>query len=285
MRYALGQEGKNHRGSAAPATTGFHHFTVRAGIILSQKMSNPDEEEFKIEQNHKKFSIIISIQEEQLSLILIILSNRPKKFSGFFSLNELRISSKIFQHTTTLFEAKEIIKRTVIKKQLLIDDDEFKAKITFDTGLGYDSIPFPIILFRDSDDKGPRISTLIKKYNNNDNFKDCEDNLKKSFINKLKKNNTTFIQNNIPVNGNNNNVLRASIGNNVNNKILNNVNSNGNIQFNNSMKVLTSSKIFSDNNINNNTRNPILQNRRAISCFSCCSVSLIFSVSCRTLGV
>ena len=147
-------------------------------------MSNPDEEEFKIEQNHKKFSIIISIQEEQLSLILIILSNRPKKFSGFFSLNELRISSKIFQHTTTLFEAKEIIKRTVIKKQLLIDDDEFKAKITFDTGLGYDSIPFPIILFRDSDDKGPRISTLIKKYDNNDNFKDCEDNLKKSFINK-----------------------------------------------------------------------------------------------------
>ena len=227
-------------------------------------MSNPDEEEFKIEQNHKKFSIIISIQEEQLSLILIILSNRPKKFSGFFSLNELRISSKIFQHTTTLFEAKEIIKRTVIKKQLLIDDDEFKAKITFDTGLGYDSIPFPIILFRDSDDKGPRISTLIKKYDNNDNFKDCEDNLKKSFINKLKKNNTTFIQNNIPVNGNNNNVLRASIGNNVNNKILNNVNSNGNIQFNNSMKVLTSSKIFSDNNINNNTRNPILQNNKKL---------------------
>jgi hypothetical protein len=227
-------------------------------------MSNPDEEEFKIEQNHKKFSIIISIQEEQLSLILIILSNRPKKFSGFFSLNELRISSKIFQHTTTLFEAKEIIKRTVIKKQLLIDDDEFKAKITFDTGLGYDSIPFPIILFRDSDDKGPRISTLIKKYDNNDNFKDGEDNLKKSFINKLKKNNNTFIQNNIPVNGNNNNVLRASIGNNVNNKILNNVNSNGNIQFNNSMKVLTSSKIFSDNNINNNTRNPILQNNKKL---------------------
>ena len=227
-------------------------------------MSNPDEEEFKIEQNHKKFSIIISIQEEQLSLILIILSNRPKKFSGFYSLNELRISSKIFQHTTTLFEAKEIIKRTVIKKQLLIDDDEFKAKITFDTGLGYDSIPFPIILFRDSDDKGPRISTLIKKYDNNDNFKDCEDNLKKSFINKHRKKNTTFIQNNIPVNGNNNNVLRASIGNNVNNKILNNVNSNGNIQFNNSMKVLTSSKILSDNNINNNTRNPILQNNKKL---------------------
>ena len=185
-------------------------------------MSISNEEEFKLEQNHKIYSVLMSIQEDQLGLALISFTHKPKKFTGFFSLNELRISSKIFEHTKTLFEAKEIIKRTVIKKQLMIDEDEFRARITFDTGLGHDSVPFPIILFRDSDDKGPRISTIFD--NNTDKIengmKDPSDNLKKSFINKaaLPYNNGTNF--NIPQNNNNNNntILRASIGNNVNNK-------------------------------------------------------------------
>ena len=221
-------------------------------------MSLANEEEFKIERNGKKYLIIISIQEDQLGLILIYFSDKPKKFSGIFSLNELRISSKIFEHTKTLFEAKEIIKRTVIKKQLLIDEDEFRARITFDTGLGHNSEPFPIILFRDSDDQGPRISQIFDKnemINNNTDMKDPSDNLKKSFINKIMSPNNNlnnFQNNNNNINNNNaNTILRASIGNNINNKMLNNVQSNGQIQFNNSMKVLTSSKIFQNNNINN----------------------------------
>jgi hypothetical protein len=221
-------------------------------------MSLVNEEEFKIERNGKKYLIIISIQEDQLGLVLIYLSHLPKKFSGIFSLNELRISSKIFEHTKTLFEAKEIIKRTVIKKQLLIDEDEFRARITFDTGLGHNSVPFPIILFRDSDDKGPRISQIFEKnevINNDNDMKDPSDNLKKSFINKImspNNNNLNNLQNNNNnINGNANTILRASIGNNINNKMLNNVQSNGQIQFNNSMKVLTSSKIYPNNNINN----------------------------------
>ena len=212
-------------------------------------MSINNSEEFKFEQNQKIYSIIISIQEDQLSLILIFHSSpNPQKYSGFFSLNELRISSKIFEHTNTLFEAKEIIKRTVIKKQLLIDLDEFRTRITFDTGLGHNSVPFPIILFRDSDNKQQNMSNYIKnkEINNNIDMKDPEDNLKKSFINKLGINNSN-INNNTNVN---NNILRASIGNNVNNKMINNLKSNGQIQFNNSMKM-TSSKIFSNNNINN----------------------------------
>ena len=222
-------------------------------------MSISNEEEFKLEQNHKIYSVLMSIQEDQLGLALISFSHKPKKFSGFFSLNELRISSKIFEHTKTLFEAKEIIKRTVIKKQLMIDEDEFRARITFDTGLGHDSVPFPIILFRDSDDKGPRISTIFDNKTDKieNGMKDPSDNLKKSFINKaaLPYNNGTNF--NIPQNNNNNNntILRASIGNNVNNKMLNNIPNNNKIQFNNSMKVLTSSKIFPNNNININNNN------------------------------
>ena len=204
-------------------------------------MSVNNEEEFKIEQNHKKYSIIISIQDEQLCLILIYFSTQPQKYSGFFSLNELRISSKIFEHTKTLFEAKEIIKRTVIKKQLLIDEDEFRTRITFDTGLGHNSVPFPIILFRDSNNNQPNISNYIQNNEINDNLKDPSDNLKKSFINKMGTNN------NNKSNSNQNQFLRASIGNNVNNKMLNNVTNNGQVQFNNSMK-LTSSKIFLNKN-------------------------------------
>ena len=222
-------------------------------------MSISNEEEFKLEQNHKIYSVLMSIQEDQLGLALISFSHKPKKFSGFFSLNELRISSKIFEHTKTLFEAKEIIKRTVIKKQLMIDEDEFRARITFDTGLGHDSVPFPIILFRDSDDKGPRISTIFdnKKDKIENGMKDPSDNLKKSFINKAALPYNNGINFNFPQNNNNanNTILRASIGNNVNNKMLNNIPNNNKIQFNNSMKVLTSSKIFQNNNINININN------------------------------
>ena len=215
-------------------------------------MSISNEEEFKIELNHKNYSIIMSIQEDQLGLALINFTHQPKKFTGFFSLNELRISSKIFEHTKTLFEAKEIIKRTVIKKQLLIDEDEFRAKITLDSGLGHNSVPFPIILFRDSDDKGPRISTIFDRNEPKENgMKDPSDNLKKSFINKLAVTNNNIVKNNLQ-NNNTNTILRASIGNNVNNKMLNNnLQNNARIQFNNSMKVLTSSKIYSNNNIIN----------------------------------
>ena len=222
-------------------------------------MSISNEEEFKLEQNHKIYSVLMSIQEDQLGLALISFSHKPKKFSGFFSLNELRISSKIFEHTKTLFEAKEIIKRTVIKKQLMIDEDEFRARITFDTGLGHDSVPFPIILFRDSDDKGPRISTIFdnKKDKIENGMKDPSDNLKKSFINKAALPYNNGINFNFPQNNNNanNTILRASIGNNVNNKMLNNIPNNNKIQFNNSMKVLTSSKFFPNNNININNNN------------------------------
>ena len=209
-------------------------------------MSINNEDEFKLEQNNKTYSINISIQEDQLSLILILISNPLQKYSGFFSLNELRISSKIFEHTKTLFEAKEIIKRTVIKKQLLIDSDEFKCKITFDTGLGLNSVPFPITLFRDSDDRHPRISLNNTIFKNNNDIKEPGDNLQKSFILNMKNKNNN--QNN-KSNANTNAILRASIGNNVNNKMLNNnLNfkppNNDRIQFNNSMRVLTSSKIF-----------------------------------------
>jgi len=219
-------------------------------------MSINNSEEFKFEQNHKVYSIIISIQEDQLCLVLIFYSSIPKKYSGFFSLNELRISSKIFEHTQSLFEAKEIIKRTVIKKQLLIDDDEFRTRITFDTGLGHNSVPFPIILFRDSDDKRPVMSNFIKNNDINNDMKDPEDNLKKSFINKIGMNNNNInkYNNNINMNANSNNILRASIGNNINNKMINNVTSNGHVQFNNSMK-LTSSKIFLNNNMNDIKQN------------------------------
>ena len=222
-------------------------------------MSISNEEEFKLEQNHKIYSVLMSIQEDQLGLALISFSHKPKKFSGFFSLNELRISSKIFEHTKTLFEAKEIIKRTVIKKQLMIDEDEFRARITFDTGLGHDSVPFPIILFRDSDDKGPRISTIFDNTKDKieNGMKDPSDNLKKSFINKAALPYNNGINFNFPQNNNNanNTILRASIGNNVNNKMLNNIPNNNKIQFNNSMKVLNSSKIFPNNNININNNN------------------------------
>ena len=238
-------------------------------------MSAHIEEEFKIEQNKKNYCIKINIQEDQLCLVLIVLSNPPKKYSSYFSLNELIISSKIFDHTKTLFEAKELIKRTVIKKQLLIDEDELRVKITFDTGLGHNSIPFPMILFRDADNKF-----------NNIYLEDPKDNIKKS----LPYNNTRINKKNRNINNIDNNIstlnninfqspqkshkikinlknLRASIGNNINNKMLNysidainqkSKDLNPNVKFNNvlnsSRKSLAMSPTIEFNNTLNSNR-------------------------------
>ena len=220
-------------------------------------MSINNEEEFKIQQNGKNYSINISIQEDQLSLVLTLLSNPPKKYSGFFSLNELRISSKIFHHTKTLFEAKEIIKRTVIKKQLLVNEDEHRAKLTFDTGLGHDSAPFPITLFRDSNDRHPNMSL------SHSIFKDPSDNLKKSKVHKSNggsnnnESNSETIYNESNF-SNNNTYIRPSIGNNVNNKMLNNLYNNKtpssnkvNVEFNNSIRRIKEN----NNNLENRNMN------------------------------
>ena len=214
-------------------------------------MSIQNEDEFKIKQNGKNYSIKIGIEEDQLSLVLVLYSNPPKKYSGFFSLNELRISSKIFIHTATLFEAKEIIKRTVIKKQLQIDENDLRANITFDTGLGHDSVPFPISLFRDAQTQinnvplnnigNPRDNTKKSKIIKNGN-NIINNNVNANVNNNINYNNLNNIKDNKNTNSNNTTVLRASIGNNVNNKMLNQsqiINNQidnltiGNIQFNN----------------------------------------------------
>ena len=259
-------------------------------------MSIHNEDEFKIQQNGKNYSVIIGIEEDQLSLILILYSNPPRQYSGFFSLNELRISSKIFNHTKTLFEAKEIIKRTVIKKQLLIDENDLRVNVTFDVGLGHDSVPFPITLFRDATQRqnnnaplnnigNPRDNTkkskIIKNGNNNiiNNNNNYNNNMKKNnnmnmMYNYNNMNNNNNIQennydkqSNNTINTANTALLRASIGNNVNNKMLNqnqtiirdNNNqidsiSMGNIQFNNSRKKLNNNNggiNLNGNNFNN----------------------------------
>ena len=212
-------------------------------------------DEFSFEQNLKKYIISISIEEEQLCLTLTLLSNPAKKYSGFFSLNELRISSAIFNHTKTLFEAKELIKRTIIKKLLLINENEIRANIIFNPGLGHNSIPFPIVLFIDS------IQTYPKVPKDNLIPHTPRDNIRKSFINKSQ-NKEIINNNNIDkfTNGNQviktyRTILRTNIGNSSNNKLLEENRKSllnvgkinlGNIQFNNSMK-----RINIKNNLNN----------------------------------
>ena len=134
-------------------------------------MSTYHEEEFNLILNTKKYLINISILENQLSLVLTLLTYPPQQYSGFFSLEDLRICGKIFQHAHSLFEAKEIIKRTVIKKQLLINEDSHRAKITFDPGLDLDSVPFFMTLFRDLNMNNSSLSQTVENINKSYAFK------------------------------------------------------------------------------------------------------------------
>ena len=231
-------------------------------------MSINNEEEFKVYLNHKTYLINISILEDQLSLVLTLLDKPPKQYSGFFSLGELRISSKIFHHTNSLFEAKEIIKRTVIKKQLSINEDEHKVRIIFDTGLSSDSIPFPIILFRDLNvnhlTKSQTLEELKKIVNNNN---------KNEIMKESPLNNKNNLKKQINENNNQNILLKGSIGNNINNKMLNNnfdeINLGkslaiNNVTFNNNIISKKSNENNLDNikNKNNNLNNPNLSYKK-----------------------
>ena len=229
-------------------------------------MSINNEEEFKIDLNHKAYLINISILEDQLSLVLTLLDKSPKQYSGFFSLGELRISSKIFHHTNSLFEAKEIIKRTVIKKQLLINEDEHKAKIIFDTGLGSDSIPFPIILFRDLN-----VNHLTKSQTLEELKKAMNINNKNKIMKMSPLNNKQNLKNQIDENNHQNNLLKGSIGNNINNKMLNNnfddINLGksiviNNVTFNNNIISKRTKENNLDNIKNNNLNNPNLSYKK-----------------------
>ena len=208
-------------------------------------MSIYNEEEFKIHLNKKIYLINICILEDQLSLVLTLLSQVPKQYSGFFSLEELRISSEIFEHTKSLFEAKEIIKRTVIKNKLVINEDEHKSQITFDTGMGIDSIPFPIILFRDLNVNHLSKSQVLTTNKN------------------LKENNNDYklLNNNIE-NINQNSYLKASIGNNINNKMLNNIKIGQSAIINNRYDYLNNNNEQIDIN-KENIKNVIFNNRRS----------------------
>ena len=226
-------------------------------------MSNNNEEEFKVSINNKIYLINISILQEQLSLVLTLLGHSPKQYSGFFSLEELRISSRIFQHTNSLFEAKELIKRTVIKKQLSISEDEHKAKITFDTGLGIDSIPFPIVLFRDLN-----VNHLTKSQTLEE-LKILIDNKNKLMNANQLKNNENMLNNKNNQNNQNNQqqiFLRPSIGNNINNKMLNNNFNNNKLSqsiiintvngnFNNIQPLKVNNNKLNNTNINNLNKN------------------------------
>ena len=185
-------------------------------------MSIYNEEEFKLNLNKKNYLINICIIKEQLSLVLTLLVQPPKQYSGFFSLIELRIASNIFLHTINLFEAKELIKRTIIKEQISIKEDDHRAMIIFDASFGNDSSPFHIILFRDLN------VNHLSKSQSLENFKKSIDNYNKN----------KFIDNNILINNrynrinSQNNILKANFDNNINNKIFMNNNNNINKGFN-----------------------------------------------------
>ena len=224
-------------------------------------MSIYNEEEFKLNINEKYYLINISIIKEQLSLVLTLLElliQPPKQYSGFFSLLELRIVSKIFLHAFNLFEAKELIKRAIIKEQISIKEDDHRATIIFDTPFDNDSIPFHIILFRDLSVKH------LSKSQSLENYKKLIDNNNKN----------KFINNKILINNKNNeinyqnNFLKTNIYSNTNNKILiNNNNFNNNefnktYNFNNNKNGINSKikRIYLSPNININKDNRYCKN-------------------------
>lgn len=230
-------------------------------------MSSNNEEEFQLILNDKNYLINICILEDQLSLVLTLLVMPPKQYSGFFSLKELRISSKIFHHTNSLFEAKEILKRTVIKKQLFIIEDDHKAKIIFDTGLGMDSIPFPIILFRDLNVNHLRTSQILTDFKkNNENNKNYSRNINQ--MQNIDNNISNYKNKRVSNSFSQKNIIRPSIGNNNNNKMILN-NNNIKAKLNTNKQIIKGNDYYNitlDNfkkNNSNNLEKIIFNNRRS----------------------
>lgn len=113
-------------------------------------MAEYNVDEYKVEGDGAQYNFKISLVDNKINLQLSEISSnkRGKNFEGEFTLDELRQINRIFQLTTTIFEAQEEFKKAIERQKIALSENEAYVNIMFHMVLGTDNSPFVIALPR-----------------------------------------------------------------------------------------------------------------------------------------
>ena len=232
-------------------------------------MSEYNVDEYKVEGEGTEYNFKISLVDIKINLQLTEISTnkRGKNYEGEFTLEELRQINRIFQLTSTIYEAQEEFKKAVERQKIALSENEAYVNIMFHMMLGTDNAPFVIALPRNES------ARIIKLEQDTDLLKLERDNLFDKLL--LIKNNTEEITKSLKEIENENVNLQNNIISTeeemkipgykvppVNNSRITMSNNNNNISNNNpdynNNRVMISNDM--NNNINNNINNSINNN-------------------------
>ena len=150
-------------------------------------MSEYNVDEYKVEGEGTEYNFKISLVDIKINLQLTEISTnkRGKNYEGEFTLEELRQINRIFQLTSSIYEAQEEFKKAVERQKIALSENEAYVNIMFHMMLGTDNAPFVIALPRNES------ARIIKLEQDTDLLKLERDNLFDKLL--LIKNNTEEI--------------------------------------------------------------------------------------------
>ena len=150
-------------------------------------MTEYNVDEYKVEGEAGEYTFKISLVDNKINLQLTELATnkRGKNYEGEFTLEELRQINRIFQLTSSIYEAQEEFKKAVERQKIALSENEAYVNIMFHMMLGTDNAPFVIALPRNES------ARIIKLEQDTDLLKLERDNLFDKLL--LIKNNTEEI--------------------------------------------------------------------------------------------
>ena len=154
-------------------------------------MAEYNVDEYKVEGDGAEYNFKISLVDNKINLQLteVSVNKRGKNYEGEFTLDELRQINRIFQLTSTIYEAQEEFKKAVERQKIALSENDAYVNIMFHMILGTDNAPFVIALPRNES------ARIIKLEQETDLLKLERDNLFDKLL--IIKNNTEEITKNV----------------------------------------------------------------------------------------
>ena len=113
-------------------------------------MAEYNVDEYNVEGEDTQYNFKISLVDNKINLQLTEISEdqHGKNYEGEFTLEELRQINRVFQLTSTIYDAQEEFKKAVERQKIALSENDAYVNIMFHMILGTDNAPFVIALPR-----------------------------------------------------------------------------------------------------------------------------------------
>ena len=107
-------------------------------------MAEYNVDEYNVEGEDTQYNFKISLVDNKINLQLTEISEdqHGKNYEGEFTLEELRQINRVFQLTSTIYDAQEEFKKAVERQKIALSENDAYVNIMFHMILGTDNAPF-----------------------------------------------------------------------------------------------------------------------------------------------